>query len=229
MNAAEKNPNKEKKVLFNFIKANLIDRLLKDKAEVERRNKSSIAEQIILDSLLPANKDARDIVVNYLYSDDNPIGNTLSAIFSYNAAGTDWKSKNDNLLPLVQFAQRQLVFSSIPLNGDEPDIYHCVSQIDTIITILNKLAEEKKELASSILHDSEFASTLLKDLKERPEQVNLSNFYLILINNWEYLKDSTFTYRLLRDLTILEKGWRDYSDVRVELLQILKDISTEWK
>ena len=44
MNLVEKNPNKEKKVLFNFIKANLIDRLLKDKAEVERRNKSSIAE-----------------------------------------------------------------------------------------------------------------------------------------------------------------------------------------
>ena len=95
--------------------------------------------------------------------------------------------------------------------------------------MLEKLAEEKTELANSILHDSEFASTLLKDLKERPEQVKLFNFYHILVNNWEYLKDSTFTYRLLRDLTILEKGWRDYSDVRVELLQILKDISTEWK
>ena len=62
MKKNEYKKDQEKKVLFNFIKANLVDNLLKDKAEIEHRSKSSVAEQLILDSLLPENSIARDIV-----------------------------------------------------------------------------------------------------------------------------------------------------------------------
>ena len=228
----KKNPVKydqEKKMLFNFLKANLIDNLLKDKAEIEHRSKSSVAEQIILDSFLPENSTARDIVSTYLYSDDNPIGNTLAAIFSYNAAGINWKSVNDNLLPLVQFAKKQLIYGSTALNGDEPEIYHCISQIETIIDMLKDLAEEKPELKNAILHEVEYTTILLKCFRETPNNVKLISFYQILLNNWEYFKSSTITYRLLMDLTRLEKAWRNYADTRVELLQIINDISKEWK
>lgn len=221
--------DQEKRVLFNFVKANLVDNLLKDKAEIEHRSKSSVAEQIILNSLLPENNTARDIVSTYLYGNDNPIGKTLSAIFSYNAAGINWKSANDNLIPLVQFAKQQLVYCSVPLNGDEPELYHCISQIETIADMLENLADEKPEMKNSILHEAEFTRTLLKDLRERPNHVQLINFYQILLNNWEYFKSSTITYRLLMDLTILEKGWRNYAETRVELLGIINDISKEWK
>ena len=78
---------------------------------------------------IPDNKTARDIVSSYLYCDDNAIGNTLAAFFSANAAGINWKSVHDNLLPLVQFAREQLMYSSTPLNGDEEELYHCVAQI----------------------------------------------------------------------------------------------------
>ncbi|WP_164174083.1 hypothetical protein [Ruminococcus flavefaciens] len=228
MKKNEYKKDQEKKVLFNFIKANLVDNLLKDKAEIEHRSKSSVAEQLILDSLLPENSIARDIVSTYLYNDDNPIGNTLSAIFSYNAAGVNWKSVNDNLIPLVQFAKKQLVYCSTPLSGDEPELYHCISQIETIIDMLLALAEEKPEMKSNILHEAEYTRVLLKDLQERPNHVKLFNFYQILLNNWEYFKTSTITYRLLMDLTLLEKGWRNYAEIRMELLQIINDVSKEW-
>ena len=224
----ESGNNKEKKVLFNFTKATLIDRFLKDKADVERRNKSSVAEQIILDTFLPENKSVRRIIECYLYSDNNPIGNILSEIFSYNAAGNNWKSLYDNLLPLVIFASKQSVLSTFRLNGDEPDLYHCASQFDTIISILERIAEENDASKFNILHEIKFAKILLKDLEDHPSQIKLSNHYSILINNWEYLKDSTFTYRLLRDLTILEKGWFNNSETRIELLQIIKDVTSEW-
>lgn len=227
----KKNPIKydqEKKVLFNFLKANLIDNLLKDKAEMEHRSKSSVAEQIILDSFLPENTTARNIVSTYLYDDDNPIGNTLSAIFSYNAAGVNWKSVNDNLLPLVQFAKKQLIYGSMALNGDEPELYHCISQIETIIDMLKNLAEEKPELKNAVLHEIEYTNVLLKCFRETPNNVKLISFYQILLNSWDYFKSSTITYRLLMDLTILEKGWRNYAETRMELLHIINDVSKEW-
>ena len=129
---------------------------------------------------------------------------------------------------MIIFARKQSTLSSFRLNGDEPVLYHCTSQIDTIINILERIAKEKDTPNYNILHEIKFAKILLKDLEEHPSQIKLSNFYSILINNWEYLKDSTFTYRLLRDLTILEKGWCNNHETRIELLQIIKDVTKEW-
>lgn len=220
---------KTEKKHISFVKASLINNLVKDRATIENRSESAIIEQAILDSFLPENATARDIVSTYLYSEDNPIGNTLAAIFSYNAAGLNWKSVNDNLIPLVQFAKTQLIYSSTHLNGDEPELYHCISQIETIIDMLENLAEEKPEMKKSILHEAEYTKLLLKDLRECPDHVKLFNFYQILLNNWEYFKSSTITYRLLMDLSLLEKEWRNSTEIRVELLQIINDISMEWK
>ncbi len=228
MKKTDNKKDQEKKVLFNFIKANLIDNLLKDKAEIEHRSKSSVAEQLILDSLLPENSIARDIVSSYLYCDDNAIGNTLASIFSVNAAGINWKSVHDNLLPLVQFARNQLMYSSSPLNGDEVELHHCITQIKAIIEKLEYIAANKTEFKERLNNEIEFTKVLLSDLQDRPEQVRLVNFYHILLNNWEFLKDSTFTYRLLMDLALLEKGWRNYAETRLELLQIINDVSKEW-
>lgn len=220
---------KTEKKHISFVKATLINNLIKDQATIENRSESAIIEQVILDSFLPANKTARDIVSSYLYCDDNAIGNTLAAIFSANAAGINWKSVHDNLFPLVQFARQQLIYSSTPLNGDETELYHCISQINAIIEKLEYIAANNSELKERINNEVEFTKVLLSDLQDRPNQVRLVNLYQVLMNNWDFLKDSTFTYRLLMDLALLEKGWRDEAEVRVELLQIIKCISNEWE
>ena len=66
----------EKKVLFNFHNADLIDNLLKQIAEVEHRSKSSVAESILLDSFLPKNPIIRNIIQKPL-ADDEPIENII--------------------------------------------------------------------------------------------------------------------------------------------------------
>ena len=220
---------KTEKKHISFVNGTLINNLVKDRATIENRSESAIIEQIILDSFLPDNKTARDIVSSYLYCDDNAIGNTLAAFFSANAAGINWKSVHDNLLPLVQFAREQLMYSSTPLNGDEEELYHCVAQIKAIIEKLEYLAANNNEFKERLNNEIEFTKVLLSDLQDRPEQVRLVNIYQVLLNNWEFLKDSTFTYRLLMDLALLEKGWRNYAETRVELLQIINEISKEWK
>lgn len=107
------------KKLISFSKLSLIDRFVKDEAEIENRSESAIIEAHLLESFLPKEKNARFWVENYLYSEDGGIGKTLEAIFSTNAAGVDWGAKYDNLLPIVEFAKTQECFCDTIPTGEE--------------------------------------------------------------------------------------------------------------
>lgn len=219
---------KTEKKLISFVKSDLINRLVKDEAEKENRSESSIIEQTILDSFLPKNKNARCIIETYLYTDEGSIGNTLAALFSYNAAGTNWASVHDNFLPLVKFAKSQEVFCNTTLSGKEDELYHCYSQIESIIDKLERVAVDDSEHEKDYLREADWARHLLHELKEEPQCSHLINFYVLILNNWEDLKGWSITYRLLMDLAILEKGWRNDYETRTELLELVKVISAEW-
>lgn len=219
---------KTEKKLISFVKSTLINRLVKDEAEKENRSESAIIEQTILDSFLPKNKNARCIIETYLYDDEGSIGSTLAALFSYNAAGTNWASVHDNFLPLVQFAKSQEVFCNTTLSGNEDELYHCYSQIESIINKLERMAGDDSEHEKEYLREADWARHLLQELKEEPQCSRLTNFYVLILNNWEDLKGWSITYRLLMDLAILEKGWRNDYETRTELLELVKAISIEW-
>ena len=160
-------------------------------------------------SIYLKNTTVRQLITDY-FDGDNPVGGTLANIFAYNAQGTEWASRYDNLLPLVQFARTQLAYSSLPLKGDEQELHHCVSQVDAVIEAL-------------------FVKELRNDLIERPNHVRIANFFHVLIKNWEIFKGLSITYRLLMGLTILEKGWRNYNEDKEELLSIIKEVTDEWE
>lgn len=96
----------EKKVLFNFHNADLIDNLLKQIAEVEHRSKSSVAESILLDSFLPKNPIIRNIIQKPL-ADDEPIENIIGLLFKYFASCAEDDMKVD-VSSLIQFVIRQV-------------------------------------------------------------------------------------------------------------------------
>lgn len=213
----------EKKTL-SIVKPILVNGLIRDYAEVENRSESAIIEQIILDSLLPQNKEAKVILENYLYNENGEIGRTLAAFFGNNAAGTNWGAVHDNFLQLVQYAYSEEAFSNHILNGKEEELHHACSQIQSIIERLDKLGEENVEFK----REAAWGRELLCELKEEPQCSRLSNFYALLIHNWDELKDWTITYRLLHDLVKLEKDWRNTPDARVRLLEVVKVISNDW-
>lgn len=218
------------KKLISFLKLSLIDRFVKDEAEIENRSESAIIESHLLDSFFPKEKNARFWTENYLYSEGGGIGKTLEAIFSTNAAGTDWGAKYDNLLPIVEFAKTQECFCNTIPTGEEREIYHCCSQVDSVATKLEHLADEATDRTKKYMYQKEakWARDLLKELKEEPQYSSYVNFYQLLLNNWEDLKGWSITYRLLADLAVLEKGWQDTAETRTELLQLMKNVSAEW-
>lgn len=174
------------------------------------------------------NTTIRQFISAY-FGGDNPVGDTLAAIFDYNSHGTEWASLYDNLLPLVQFEKTQLTYSSLPLSGDEQELHHCVSQVDAIIETLERLARENDEMQSYYSQEIAFVKELRTDLIERPNHVRIANFFHVLTKNWANFKGLSITYRLLMDLTLMEKGWRNYDKDKEELLSIIQKVTDEWE
>lgn len=221
--------NKTEKVTVSFERPELIKKLVGDIAVKENKSLSAIIEKIILQSLMPENLDAKWIAEQYLYSKDGGIGKALGAIFANNAAGVNWGAKHDNLLPIVQFASTQEVFCNTILTGEEKELHHAWSQVDSIIHRLERLSEEADgDKKFYYKQEADLGKELLKEFKEEIEYTRLFNFYQLLMNSWEDFKDWTITYRLLSDLAKLEKSWRNDPEARMELLQILKNVSSEW-
>ena len=183
------------KKLISFSKLSLIDRFVKDEAEIENRSESAIIEAHLLESFLPKERNVRFWTEHYLYSEDGGIGKTLAAIFSTNAAGVDWGSKYDNLLPIVEFAKTQECFCDTLPTGEERELHHCCSQLDSVATKLEHLADEATDRTKKYTYQKEakWARELLVELREEPQYSSYVNLYQLLLNNWDDLKGWSIT------------------------------------
>lgn len=215
---------KTDKKLVSFVKGALVNKLVRDRAEIENRSESAIMEEVLLDGMLPENKEARFVVENYLYNEDGNIGEALTVLFGNNSAGIKWNAVHDNFFPLVKYAKNQETFCNTILSGEEKELCHTCSQIKSVIEKLEGLGKENVYYQ----REAEWGKTLLEELETKPESSRLINFYQLLLSSWEEFKNWSITYRLLADLAKLEKSWRDEAEARVELLNIIKIVSAEW-
>jgi len=225
---------KTEKTTISFERPELVKKLVGDIAFKENKSLSAVIEKMILNTLLPENKDARWIAENYLYAKDNGIGNALSVLFANNAAGINMGIVHDNFLPVVKFACNRQQFCKASLTGKEEELYHTRSQIQSVIGRLRIRAEQEaeagdKEKECYYKREADWGDMLLDELNTVPQRSRLVHFYQLLLNSWEDFKNWSITYRLLHDLVDLEKGWGDDPLDRMELLRILKEISKEWE
>lgn len=167
-----------------------------------------------------------------LYGENQGIGATLNAVFSYNAAGTRgaWSSKYGNLLPIVQFAHAEQCYCNTVPTGQERELHHFLTQLDSICNKFELLAEEENSSRQYYYQkEAKYARELLKEATKEPQFMRYCNFYQLVIDNWEDLKDWSITFRMLCDLASMEKGWRDTPETRTKLLHLLKEVSAEWE
>lgn len=154
----------------------------------------------------------------------------LKEVFDENSAGIYFRSKHDNLLPVVKFAKTQTSSNITILTGTETELHHCCSQLDSIVNELNRLTNTTTDSEEKYRYQQEvaYATDLLSQLRDSPEYSRLINIYHLLIKNWEDLKGLSVTYRLLVDLVDLQKEWEDTRETRTELLNILETVKIEW-
>lgn len=226
------------KKLISFTKLPLIEKLVKDEADIQNRSESAIIENRLLNSFLPAEENARFYAEIYLYNDcgENNIKATLSAIFGFNAAGArgPFTSRYDNLRPFVEFARSESVFCNTRPTGKEVQLHHFCSALDSVCCILEQAANGEGSTLVTVQEAvhygqcAKYARELLREAKEEPQYMRYINFYTLVLDAWDVLKGSTWTFRMLTDLADMELGWRNTPETRKKLLQILNEVSSEW-
>lgn len=199
-------------------------------ANIDCGSKPIDIETVLLEKEMPKNKEVRSWAENYLFGQDGGIGKTLGVAFDANAAGTDWNAKYSNLLPLVEFALSQEVLCNTVITGQEPELYHCITQLKNVVVTLKQLMVEAEDFSRKAYFKNEidFAEQIIGELTNEPQFCRLCNIYQLIIRNWSSLMELSITYRLLSDLARMEKGWKNTPDAKVELCAILKSVSEDW-
>lgn len=224
--------NLKKMIIFSNQRIKLIiENIIADEATVKKRSASSVIEKHLINDLLPQNKNA-SYWLQLLYDESWKISDVLDAVFAWNAAGTRgaWSSKYNNLRPLVEFAAEQSCLCNTTPSGKEQEIYHFLTQLDSVCEKFKSLSDEATNDQKKYYYKNEekWARELLKEAIEDPRSMRYYNFYTLVLNNWDDLKDWSITFRMLSDLAALEKNLRNTEETRYELTQIMKKISAEW-
>ena len=208
------------KKLLSFSDSMVLE-LIKDMAEARHCGESAVVESLVTEKFLPKNSIARHILNTYLYAEDGNVQKCLYEIFKMNAAGTDGKSKFDNLYPLVDFITLYGLDNRKIENDKSFKDTYILKQWDDIITILQTHQNEVSEYAIKC------AKETLDILNTTPKDIYLHDFFYILTNCWHVLNDKTQTYRFLMKLT-LACELENTSHNRVELVKAIKEIAKGW-
>lgn len=207
-----------------------IESRIEDVSHKTQRSSSFIIENLLLSGLLPQNEDASHIIRTNLYPDDSQGGvkKTLDAIFSYNAAGTGWKSKHSNFELLVIYCINYCM-GTTGYKGNDGDLYYLRSQLRDIVERIGNCTNACIEPYDRRMYSSQYelAKFLLKTAEDNPAEISFRNHFQLVYDCWYMLDDWSITYRYLSCLANL-CDFTENSDARNELYDIISAISAEW-
>lgn len=220
------------KMTITFENAPLVRSLAGAFAVVQNQSMSGVIERTVLDALLPRNKIMRDIAEKHLFGANGNVGNALLALFDANIAGDDsGEADHSNLLPLVQFACGQVDFYDLSIVVDSKMLQFSAAQLHLLLGYLRQQGENADDMvhpASYYAYEFQMGTTFLQEMKERSSSFKTQDIYRLIIRNWSDIANYSVTYSLLYSLVQMNEGWSAEAQDKLQLLQIMKDISAKW-
>lgn len=216
----------KKQLIFSCVEnLNLINSLIHDESVCTRKKSSEILEKRLFDSFLTENDQIRFWILN-LYQGGSS-GDILSSVFEYNSSGINWKSKGLPVLPFIEFAINEQRYIG-KYEVDKEPMEHLLDCLDSIRELLKKLKKDNFDIESSLkfsgaLETLNYFIDVLNG-KYGDEKIPFGLIYHFFKDYWDDLKDSTHTFRALRDLAAMQKGWRDSETSRYILTKCLHDL-----
>lgn len=203
----------------------LIETMADDESSYKGKKMSAILEARLMDSFLTENDQIRFWILN-LYNGDTS-GEILSSVFGYNSDGINWKSKGLPVLPFIEFAIYEQKYIG-KYKVDKEPMEHLLDCLDSIRELLKKLKKDNFDIESSLkfsgaLETLNYFIDVLNG-KYGDEKIPFGLIYHFFKDYWDDLKDSTHTFRALRDLAAMQKGWRNSKTSRYILTKCLHDL-----
>lgn len=216
----------KKQLFFSCVEnLNLINSFIRDESVCTRKKSSEILEKRLFDSFLSKNDQIRFWILN-LYQGGSS-GDILSSVFEYNSSGIKWKSQGLPLLPFIEYAINEQKYIN-KYKVDKEPMEHLLDCLDSIRELLKKLKKDNFDIESSLkfsgaLETLNYFIDVLNG-KYGDEKIPFGLIYHFFKDYWDDLKDSTHTFRALRDLAAMQKGWRDSETSRYILTKCLHDL-----
>lgn len=206
----------KKQLFFSCVEnLNLINSLINDESACTRKKSSEILEKRLFDSFLSKNDQIRFWILN-LYQGGSS-GDILSSVFEYNSDGINWKSCGLPVLPFIEFAINEQKYIG-KYEVDKEPMEHLLYSLNSIRELLKKLKSDNLDIESSLKFSGalETLSYFIDVLngKYGDEKIPFGLIYHFFKDYWDDLKDSTHTFRALRDLAAMQKRWRDTQESR---------------
>lgn len=216
----------KKILLFSSVKSKkLIETMADDESTCTKIKSSAILESRLVDSFLTENDQIRFWILN-LYNGDTS-GKILSSVFAYNSSGINWKSQGLPVLPFIEFAINEQKYIN-KYKADKEPMEHFLDCLDSIKRILENMKKDNFDIESSLKFSGalETLSYFIDVLngKYGDEKIPFGLIYHFFKDYWDDLKDSTHTFRALRDLAAMQKGWRNSKESRYALTKCLHDL-----
>lgn len=216
----------KKQLFFSCVEnLNLINALIHDESVCTRKKSSEILEKRLFDSFLSKNDQIRFWILN-LYQGGSS-GDILSSVFDYNSSGIKWKSQGLPLLPFIEYAINEQKYIG-KYEVDKEPMEHLLYSLNSIRELLKKLKSDNLDIESSLKFSGalETLNYFIDQLngKYGDEKIPFGLIYHFFKDYWDDLKDSTHTFRALRDLAAMQKGWRDSETSRYILTKCLHDL-----
>lgn len=216
----------KKQLFFSCVEnLNLINSFIHDESVCTRKKSSEILEKRLFDSFLSKNDQIRFWILN-LYQGGSP-DDILSSVFEYNSSGIKWKSKGLPLLPFIEYAINEQRYIN-KYEVDKEPMEHLLDCLDSIRELLKKLKKDNFDIESSLkfsgaLETLNYFIDVLNG-KYGDEKIPFGLIYHFFKDYWDDLKDSTHTFRALRDLAAMQKRWRNSETSRYILTKCLHDL-----
>lgn len=206
----------KKQLFFSCVEnLNLINAFIHDESVCTRKKSSEILEKRLFDSFLSRNDQIRFWILN-LYQGGSS-GDILSSVFEYNSSGIKWKSQGLPLLPFIEYAINEQKYIG-RYEVDKEPMEHLLYSLNSIRELLKKLKSDNLDIESSLKFSGalETLSYFIDVLngKYGDEKIPFGLIYHFFKDYWDDLKDSTHTFRALRDLAAMQKRWRDTQESR---------------
>lgn len=205
-----------------------IEQILEDEAAVNLRSVSSMIEAHLCEDLLPAHATAR-IWIELMMSGEWGIGETLTELFAYcgTVYGPNCRSRESNVLPVVQFTVRHICFASAPTEMDYYEVRYLRTAFDSIIERIRFFYSQNEDYAIR-MSTVEIAAEMLANAEETGKIDNYVCLLDVILQNWDAVSNLAHTFSFLSFLVSKFDNWRTNPHTRLQLLKVIREVSAEW-
>lgn len=209
----------------SVVNKRLIETMADDESFCKGMKASAILESRLIDSFLTENNQIKFWIL-YLYSGGTS-GEILSSVFGYNSSLINWKFQGLPVLPFIEYAINEQKYIN-KYKVDKEPMEHLLDCLDSIRELLKKLKKDNFDIESSLkfsgaLETLNYFIDVLNG-KYGDEKIPFGLIYHFFKDYWDDLKDSTHTFRALRDLAAMQKVWRNSETSRYMLTKCLHDL-----